>query len=311
MTQKRDSYKVAVLLCTYNGEKYLEEQINSILNQQGVSVNIFIRDDGSTDGTVSIIKKYVEQFHNISFVDCGKHLGPGLGFLKLLKYVFHRCAPFDYYSFSDQDDIWLSDKLLAAVKMMQDKTNTPILYCSNQYIYQDGQVIRERFDKDPDISLEGHISKNYLSGCTMVLNYELAKIVAEAKYPSRQLLKYRLHDSMIFLIALCTGEVVYDKTPHIYYRIHENNTVGLKNITFKERLKKLFNQDAKNLRRNTAQYLIKNYTVKEDKKRFLLDFCNYAHDKEARKRIMRNKRITLLSGENRSLFIIKILSDYI
>lgn len=303
--------KIAVLLCTYNGEKYLEEQLESILNQENVAVSIFIRDDGSEDHTIEIVNKYSRTFPNISYVDCGKHLGPGHGFLKMLKYVVRKYPAYDYYAFADQDDIWMQDKLIAAVNMIGED-GKPVLYCSNQYIYKNGEVTKIRFQKDPDLSLEGHISKNYLSGCTMILNHALARTVSNAPYPSKQLLKYRLHDSMVFLIALCTGKVVYDRTPHIYYRIHENNTVGLKKITRKERIRKLINQDAKNLRKNTASYLITNYNIEDDKTyKFLIDFRNYHNDSHSFRRILKNKNITNLSGENRIIFKLKLLLNYI
>lgn len=93
-------YKVAVLLSTYNGSKYIKEQIDSILSQEGVNIDIYIRDDESTDETVNIIYEY--KSNNI-FLTEGKNIGVGNSFMELLYSV---PEIYDYYAFADQDDIW-------------------------------------------------------------------------------------------------------------------------------------------------------------------------------------------------------------
>ena len=99
--------KVAILMSTYNGEKYLDEQIGSILAQEGVDVTLYIRDDGSSDRTAEIIKYYCKRYHNVSFTQ-GENLGVGNSFMQL---VYDAKDVYDYYAFADQDDIWLRDKL--------------------------------------------------------------------------------------------------------------------------------------------------------------------------------------------------------
>ena len=93
--------KVAVMMSTYNGELYIEEQIESILQQPGVDVFLYIRDDGSSDGTLRILQKYssTDKVH----IQYGKHIGIGNSFMELL---WSLPDTYDYYSFSDQDDIW-------------------------------------------------------------------------------------------------------------------------------------------------------------------------------------------------------------
>ena len=92
--------KVQVLLSTYNGEKYIKEQIESILNQEGVEVSLLIRDDGSSDRTIEIVKKISEQNNNIILFK-GQNMGPARSFMDLVK----KSDEVDYYAFADQDDV--------------------------------------------------------------------------------------------------------------------------------------------------------------------------------------------------------------
>lgn len=99
-------------MTTYNGEKYLKEQLDSLLKQVGVSVKILVRDDGSTDQTKSILDTYQKK----GLIDwyCGEHLNAPRGFLDLI----NRAPNADYYAFCDQDDVWDSDKLFIAVNLL-------------------------------------------------------------------------------------------------------------------------------------------------------------------------------------------------
>ena len=107
--------KIAVLMCTYNGEKYLKEQIDSIQNQKGVSVFIYVRDDGSKDKTIDILEEY-QQKGGLKWFRC-KNVGPAVGFMELLYQTARN--DFDYFAFSDQDDIWLETKLLNATERIE------------------------------------------------------------------------------------------------------------------------------------------------------------------------------------------------
>ena len=97
--------KVLVLMSTYNGEKYLREQIDSILGQRGVEVSLLVRDDGSTDATLTTLDEYKESGRLDYY--CGNNLGPARSFMHLLQ----NAPASDFYAFSDQDDKWMDDKL--------------------------------------------------------------------------------------------------------------------------------------------------------------------------------------------------------
>lgn len=107
--------KCVVLMASYNGIPFISEQIDSILSQAEVDVRLFVRDDGSSDGTRDLLQRYADE-GSLTLLT-GENLGPALGFLTLL-----RNAPeADYYAFSDQDDIWDSDKLITAIKQPRSR----------------------------------------------------------------------------------------------------------------------------------------------------------------------------------------------
>ena len=105
--------KIAVLMSTYNGEKYIEQQIKSILAQENVDVTLYIRDDGSFDNTVYCIKKFQDKNINIII---GDNKGPCNSFLELVNLVDDT---YDYYAFSDQDDVWLPQKLKKSIDLIE------------------------------------------------------------------------------------------------------------------------------------------------------------------------------------------------
>ncbi len=117
-------YKVSVVMSTYNGQKYLKEQIDSILNQKDVNVNLYIRDDHSSDDTISLLAEYAEDYPNVSFCK-GENKGFANSFLQALK----DCPEADFYAFSDQDDVWDKKKLITCINVLV-KGNFSLV-CSN------------------------------------------------------------------------------------------------------------------------------------------------------------------------------------
>lgn len=214
---------VAVIMSTYNGEKYLSEQIRSILNQTGVDVELFIRDDGSTDNTPSIVKKFTDENDNV-YSCCGSNIGFRQSFMQeLLKH-----DGYEFYSFSDQDDYWEKEKLSTACKKIAEynKESKPILYYSNLSIADERLNIFKHTELEKrKHSLESVIMRRSIAGCTMVFNRALWEKIAE-KNISDQMLR-RGHDS--FIISLCYsvgGIVICDSSSYIRYRQHSDNTSG-------------------------------------------------------------------------------------
>lgn len=246
--------KIAVLMSSYNGEKYIREQIESILAQKDVDITLYVRDDGSTDDTVGIIRSYLKN-GNVKLLVDGKNLRPGLSFLTLLKKVVKSETEYDYFAFADQDDIWLDEKLISAVEMIKE-SEKPALYCSNQFLYKNGQNEGLRFTDEPDLSLLGHVSNNDIYGCTMVFDYSIGKKVVESPIPSKSYLDSRCHDSWVFIVSLIFGNVFYDSRSYILYRIHESNTVGIKERTLSQRVRRFFKGDIRNIRQECAKLIL-------------------------------------------------------
>ncbi len=205
-------------MSTYNGEKYLREQLDSLLAQTYSPIEILIRDDSSSDGTVKIIKEYITLHENIRLIQ-GGNLGATNSFFALLAE-----ADADYVAFCDQDDIWMPDKVEVAVQTIEAEPNQdlPILYCGNKLLVDgDGKELSQALDKDIRPGFGNALVENICTGCTSVLNRVLIEDI-KAHFPHDAM----FHDWWCYLVASHHGKVIFDETPHIYYRQHGNNEVG-------------------------------------------------------------------------------------
>lgn len=302
--------QVAVLMSTYNGEKYIREQIDSILSQIKVNVTLFIRDDGSTDSTVKIITQYTEKYSNIKLW-VGENIGVGNSFMQLL---YSLTDEFDYYAFSDQDDIWLNEKLERAIEKIS-KNTVPTLYVSNQILVdKNGRKLGMRYVQKPDLSYMQTLSNNKATGCTMLWNKALNDRLTDINArPSKILLDNRIHDVWISAVAGLIGEIVYDQNGYILYRQHENNVVGVKKITvfgtLKSQIEKLVGKKPRNGRSMLAYELIKGYP--ETKYENLLVAC--ANSKQYRNKwiiIHSRKEIIKHTNESQIGFALKVLMNF-
>lgn len=212
--------KVIVLMSTFNGQLYVSTQIDSILNQKGVDVELVIRDDGSTDDTISILRNKVDS--RITILS-GENCGCSASFFKLLEYAQYNFDNSDLFAFADQDDYWLDDKLSCAVKFFDNMDlSLPSLYISNLYVV-DGELKNAKllYSVPIDLSKEHSLVQNHATGCTMVFNKE-----AINKVLTKDTSVFRIHDIPLFLQCLFLGNVVYDEKSHILYRQHQNNVIG-------------------------------------------------------------------------------------
>lgn len=211
--------KIAVLMSSYNGEKYIHEQIDSIVNQEGnFDLSIFVRDDGSTDGTISILSTYQDD-GNLTFYK-GKNLGPALSFLNLLS----ECRGYDYYAFSDQDDYWEKDKIKRAIKVIHN--DFPIVYFSNALLVDENlnDLGRNVYKHVPRTDFNTLCCAGGILGCTMVINSQLAKYIQSHRLPSQIV----MHDFYICELCLAIGgKIIYDSSSTVKYRQHSTNVVGV------------------------------------------------------------------------------------
>lgn len=211
--------KIQVLLSTYNGEKYLKELMDSVLNQGIKQLTLIIRDDGSNDNTLKILDAYSNKKNIKIFAE--KNIGIIQSFFKLLKLSYSNS---DYYAFCDQDDIWMRDKLLRAIsKLNEFPEEIPLMYCSRIILVNDKLDII-RYSKIPrkQSSFNNALVENIATGCTIVINNSARKLLLK-KIPLSAL----MHDWWIYLTISAFGKIIYDIEPKILYRLHCSNAVGV------------------------------------------------------------------------------------
>lgn len=277
---------VQVVMSTYNGEKYLREQIDSILNQDYPAIQLLVRDDGSKDGTIQILKEYESKYHNFSYYE-GSNLGVIRSFFDLLQHIPKEV---DYIALSDQDDVWLKEKISVAVKVLQKgESKKPLLYCSNPRLV-DGKL------KPLPNRLEGLLVKpsfgnaiieNKAQGCTCVMNKELLQLMV-GRIPTYTV----MHDWWIYLVATCFGEVRYDQTGYILYRQHEENVVGTKASFWDEwigRIKR-FGQNKGKIPRQLRAF-IKLYDVEGKQREYIDNVLKYKHSWRSKRKILFDKSV--------------------
>ena len=233
--------KTVVLMSTYNGEKYIREQLDSILNQTIANqVQIYIRDDGSSDSTISIIEEYIAAGADI-ILDKAENVGVIASFFELITTALEA----DYYSFADQDDVWLKEKLEAAVEKLSSKEqecgkDTPLLYCGDTNLVDGELNLIKRESKNPRPSFGNALVENICTGCTAVINRALLEKIRENIPDTGKII---MHDWWLYLIAEAYGTTIYDNEPHMNYRQHGNNEWGAKTSRWavaKHRFKQLF-----------------------------------------------------------------------
>jgi Glycosyltransferases involved in cell wall biogenesis len=216
--------RVQVLLSTFNGAKFIDEQLHSLLIQQGVEVSVLIRDDGSQDDTVERIRHLAERHPaQITLLRADNRKLP-FSFMELIRLTSNTA---DYYAFCDQDDIWEQGKLARAVAMLQSRDpNRPLLYCSSTTLVDRNLNVLGKGPSVPNrcLTLQNALLENVAIGCTCVFNNCALSLVK--KHLPRQYDRIVMHDWWLYLSVSAFGEVVYDKESYILYRQHSASTVG-------------------------------------------------------------------------------------
>jgi len=278
--------KVVILMSTYNGATYLNQQLKSIYNQKGLNdflVSIICRDDGSKDNTLEILDSWADKL-NI-FVLKGENIGARNSFF----YLLNNAPDADYYAFCDQDDIWYENKLKRSIQSLKNKHD---LYFSNiEYIDENGSSLRRKL-LSPDfmLSLKRIFMCNPANGCSMVWNKNLQSILL--KVPEET---FTMHDEFVCTLAYLFGNVEYDETPSMGYRLHGQNVTQSKSIIKKIKLwKSIWFQRAPYSLDKRALMLL-NYQIRTSDKEVLLSISDY------KKGIRRLKLIKDFSCEDRSI----------
>ncbi len=267
-------FKVAVIMSTYNGEKFLKEQLDSILSQKDVEVDIYIFDDCSKDRTVEIARDYEKNNKNIHLNINEKNKNYTYNFIDGL-FTFKNKSDYDYYAFADQDDVWVEDKLITAINAINQKGKCT-LYSSDLTVVDENLNSMGRTLRGPDFAFEWHDQLCFcmVTGCTAVFDKEFKDLVTQ-HYPENLL----YHDYWIGLIAnYCKdANYIFDKdASHILYRQHGKNASGGA-ITwgFFDRLLGMFKGYEQNF--HILRLLLKYYGDKlnSDDKELIEKFINY------------------------------------
>ncbi|WP_308860561.1 MULTISPECIES: glycosyltransferase [Limosilactobacillus] len=235
--------KIAILMATYNGDKYLREQLESIIRQTNNSFELFIQDDGSNDNTMAILQEFDNLYTNIHLVKKKANIkGQLANFSSLYGYVTS-LNKYEYIMFSDQDDIWFPYKIDDSINKMKEFCNKPTLLYTNYIKYdQNTNQKVEAYPKHYVENFESIFVQNWLMGCTMVLNKKMIELIKEIP------LNVDNHDYWIALVAALNNDIVYFEEPTMLHRLHNNNvtTRATKNNLLKKINKifdVLFNKD--------------------------------------------------------------------
>jgi len=209
------SRKCCILLSTYNGVKFLKEQVESALRQDDSFV--YVRDDGSSDGTVEMLRGFRDNGEII--LSEGTNLGPAASFIELL-----RNAPaVDYYAFCDQDDVWKEGKIDAAVRMLERcGDDIKCYYGSYTPVDRTLKAMGDVHFDDVPPTLESVLGYNSAVGATMVISRALKDLICSVRRPN-----VYMHDWWALLVCLTFhGRVLRDEDSYLLYRQHGNNVVG-------------------------------------------------------------------------------------
>ena len=228
-----ENKKIDILMATYNGEKYLAEQLDSIINQTYHNWNLLIRDDNSTDRTLEIIQDYQKKDNRIKLLkDNEGNLGIVKNFEELLKN-----SESEFIMFSDQDDIWIENKLDMYLKMIEKIKNKGFMIHSDAILFDKNKsnILKDTFISKKAINkgLENVFFNYFVQGATILISKEIKNFILP--FPK----EVYLHDRYIHLISELFFERIFVNKALIYYRQHGDNQIGAKN-TIRELLSKRY-----------------------------------------------------------------------
>lgn len=237
--------KVEILLATYNGEKYLREQLESILNQDYKDWIIRACDDASTDNTYEILMEYKEKFPDKFIIEKRK---TGFGSAKLNFAHLIRESVSDYVMCCDQDDVWLSNKISLTLQAMKknEKSGLPVLVHTDLKVVDaklgvisESFFMHSNYNKNPQY--RDLLIQNHITGCTMMMNRALVNLLNLQK-DYEQIL---MHDWLAAIVAAGLGKIGFVDQPTMLYRQHAVNSVGAKKYGFALLISKLKNNSIK------------------------------------------------------------------
>ena len=281
-------------MSTYNGEKYLDKQLTSIMTQEDCEVYLFVRDDGSTDNSVNILEGFKEKYPNNVTVIKGHNIGYRKSFCELLKID----REYDYYAFSDQDDVWQRNKCITAIKKIEQTKKRGVLYASSTTITDSNlnKIGYNNITTSPN-NIKSYFIRHRLAGCTMVFDSRIKNIAKKCIILGINN-PFIDHDFLVGSIAYSFGTVIRDKDSYIFHRRSSRSvTSGGKGIIDRILTEKFVVFDRKNVNYDIA-LLINKYSDRskvklcEDSRKFLLEVLDYKDSNRTKMNILKDKSFT-------------------
>lgn len=282
--------KVAVLLSAYNGETYIREQIDSILHQErDFELDLWVRDDDSTDQTREILDEYAKAGKLRWYT--GHNIGSAHSFIDLIRH----CGEYDFYAFSDQDDLWMPQKLQNGIRHIYT-LDTAALYVANAELVDGNLTLlgKRLYKKTPRTDFHTLVCAGGLLGCTMVFNRQLARYVQEYPCPP----KLVMHD--FYLAVLCAavnGKIIFDELPCMKYRQHGRNVYGVPHgfkKTLLSRLETIWNSPSVSIA-DQAECLLAIDEIDKEKKQWLKTVAQYRNSLWSRFQLAASARVSYVS----------------
>lgn len=215
--------RVEVLLSTYNGESYIQAQLNSLSGQRHGNWSLRVRDDGSSDATAAVVERYrSSESHNV-VLEKGENLGVIPSFFELIRQADETA---DFFCFCDQDDVWLPDKMeRAAGRLSNVKAGVPAMVFTSTQLTDDKLRPIKVWPAPPTkgASFYNALYQNIAVGATVTFNRAALQLI-RAHMPQTD--KVLMHDWWLYLCVSAFGETIYDPQPSILYRQHGGNAVG-------------------------------------------------------------------------------------
>lgn len=210
---------VTVIMSSYNGALFIERQIKSIYNQKDVSINCFIRDDGSSDNTLQILTELQKKYANLSFI-----VGDNVGWEKSFLIALSLAPQADYYAFADQDDVWFDNKIINGLNQLAQYPDNEVVmfHCNKISVNRDLTPLSHQIKRlSRPINRQNAVVQEYAQGCSIIFN-NAAKNLLTRRLPIEKI----AHDFWVGLVCFMFGHVIYDCNPYFYHINYGNNASG-------------------------------------------------------------------------------------
>ncbi|MGL5052008.1 MAG: glycosyltransferase family 2 protein, partial [Cetobacterium sp.] len=250
--------EILILMATYNGERYLNEQLDSLFQQTNKDWDLIISDDNSTDKTLKIIQEYSEKYKNIKIINHIPKNGALGNFSNLIK--LSKEMNYNYIMFCDQDDVWKEDKIQKTLNFIKSKEQDKptLVFTDKEYVDEKLNILGYNLGKYNKFDLEILLHQNVIYGCTMMLNNKLLMELLD-KIP----VEFLNHDHYVAIMGKILGNIYYLDYKSILYRQHGKNVSGNINKTLVEKLKdrEIYSKNI-NLFIFITNFIINNYQEK-------------------------------------------------